>query len=483
MKKLIYILTLFLLGNNVIYTQPSMTWLRLYNGPFPTSSDNGNDMCVATNGNFYVTGKEFSPVGLRAFVLKLKPNGDTIWTRYLTNHTSGESYLTAEAIVSSVDGGCVITGSSDQPYTCKLDSNGNTVWFRKYGPGSVKCLEIIRTNDGGYVACGDQIANVRDGFLLKIDSLGNLILRRNFKSGFSKVFNSVLQSKNNDLILCGVEYNCELCGGKNFVLTLNSNCDSLSQNLYDLDIQKMIQIENGYLLSGSTPTDSIHPFNQVYIANLSLSGELSNYRIIKDDQVEYLKDLKVINENRYVIVTDTDTLNKRIAGVSVLDSIGNVLHRKIFAVTDYSIFFSILPFNNGDVGFTGTVETHLDRRRDVIVVRSDSNLYVKPVGILPNSNIVIQNFKLYQNYPNPFNPTTKITIEFPTRSNINQNLNIEIKIFDISGKELKSFENNYFNNSSTVIIFDGNNLPSGLYFYSLFIKNKIYDTKKMILIH
>ncbi|MBL7962064.1 T9SS type A sorting domain-containing protein, partial [bacterium] len=211
--------------------------------------------------------------------------------------------------------------------------------------------------------------------------------------------------------------------------------------------------------------------------------ELSNYRIIKDDQVEYLKDLKVINENRYVIVTDTDTLNKRIAGVSVLDSIGNVLHRKIFAVTDYSIFFSILPFNNGDVGFTGTVETHLDRRRDVIVVRSDSNLYVKPVGILPNSNIVIQNFKLYQNYPNPFNPTTKITIEFPTRSNINQNLNIEIKIFDISGKELKSFENNYFNNSSTVIIFDGNNLPSGLYFYSLFIKNKIYDTKKMILIH
>ena len=474
---------MLLFPHSNIKAQPSITWQKLYNGPFPTSSDNGSDMCMATNGNFFVSGRELSPAGQRAFVLKLKPNGDTIWTRYFTNQTSGSSYLTAEAVVSSLDGGCVITGSSDQPYTCKLDSNGNTAWFRKYGPGSVRCMEIIRTNDGGYIACGDQIANVRDGFLLKIDSLGNLQFRKNFKSGFSKIFYSILQSKNTDFILNGTEYDCELCSGNSFVLTLNSYGDSISEKPYTIEIEKMIQVENGYLICGSTPIDSIHPFNQVYIAKLSLGGEVSNFKIIKDDKVEFLKDFKVINENRYVIVTDTDTLGNRIAGVSIIDSMGNVLHRKIFAVTDYSIFFSVLPFENGDIGFTGTVETHLPQRRDVVVIRSDSNLYVKPVGITQNSSIVIQNFKLLQNYPNPFNPSTNLEFRIPEQGFV------ILKVYDVIGNEVATLVNERKTAGNYTVKWNAANYPSGVYFYKLAVSSSnplrtasFSETKRMVLL-
>ena len=44
-----------------------------------------------------------------------------------------------------------------------------------------------------------------------------------------------------------------------------------------------------------------------------------------------------------------------------------------------------------------------------------------------------ENFQLYQNYPNPFNPTTTIAYSLPQKSSV------EIKIFDVQGREIKSF--------------------------------------------
>src|SRR3990172_2176325 len=45
-------------------------------------------------------------------------------------------------------------------------------------------------------------------------------------------------------------------------------------------------------------------------------------------------------------------------------------------------------------------------------------------------------FKLYQNYPNPFNNTTTIEYEVPYNSKV------EIKLFDILGREVKTLINN-----------------------------------------
>lgn len=72
----------FLISNNIISNaQPSITWQRLYNGPSNTH-DNGRGICETANGNIYLTGFFPSP---KAVVLKLKPNGDTLWTKYFDN--------------------------------------------------------------------------------------------------------------------------------------------------------------------------------------------------------------------------------------------------------------------------------------------------------------------------------------------------------------------------------------------------------------
>lgn len=84
-------------------------------------------------------------------------------------------------------------------------------------------------------------------------------------------------------------------------------------------------------------------------------------------------------------------------------------------------------------------------------------------------------FNLYQNYPNPFNPSTKISFSTPEFGLVT------LKIYDISGKEIKTLVNEYKNPGYYDVTFKNDNLSSGIYFYKLNINNFSF-VKKMFLI-
>lgn len=68
---------------------------------------------------------------------------------------------------------------------------------------------------------------------------------------------------------------------------------------------------------------------------------------------------------------------------------------------------------------------------------------------------------LNQNYPNPFNPTTNISYSIPVSSFVT------LKVFDITGKEIVTLVNEYKQNGSYQVTFNGINLPSGVYYFRL----------------
>ncbi len=84
-------------------------------------------------------------------------------------------------------------------------------------------------------------------------------------------------------------------------------------------------------------------------------------------------------------------------------------------------------------------------------------------------------FKLYQNYPNPFNPFTRITFAIFKFSFVN------LTLYNLVGEKVKTLVNEYKVAGKYTVIFDGSNLSSGVYFYTIKTKNHIV-TKKMILL-
>jgi len=84
-------------------------------------------------------------------------------------------------------------------------------------------------------------------------------------------------------------------------------------------------------------------------------------------------------------------------------------------------------------------------------------------------------FRLYQNYPNPFNPSTHIDFMLMERTNVS------LKVFNALGQEVKTLVNEEMIQGYYSRIFDGKELPSGVYFYEL-VTDKTRITKKMILL-
>jgi len=85
-----------------------------------------------------------------------------------------------------------------------------------------------------------------------------------------------------------------------------------------------------------------------------------------------------------------------------------------------------------------------------------------------------KSFSLSQNYPNPFNPVTKIAFSIPRAGNVT------LKVFNIAGKEVASLINEYKSEGNYEAVFNGSELSSGIYFYSL-TANGVTITKRLML--
>jgi hypothetical protein len=99
-----------------------------------------------------------------------------------------------------------------------------------------------------------------------------------------------------------------------------------------------------------------------------------------------------------------------------------------------------------------------------------------PDETIDRKNEIKSEVSLKNNYPNPFNPVTRITyvIEKPGF--------IELKIFDITGKEVTKLVSRNLQTGTHSEEFHSGSLPGGVYFYSLYVNGIRADTKKCILI-
>jgi hypothetical protein len=127
--------------------------------------------------------------------------------------------------------------------------------------------------------------------------------------------------------------------------------------------------------------------------------------------------------------------------------------------TSWSGTFKIM-FSGGDC---------FDCNNQVYVIAGSAN---HPTGI--STITIVAEPSLHQNYPNPFNATTSITYT------IQQKSLVSLKVYNVLGSEVVELVNGQVDAGIYKIIFNGFNLNSGVYFYT--IKSDAFsETKKLIL--
>lgn len=84
-------------------------------------------------------------------------------------------------------------------------------------------------------------------------------------------------------------------------------------------------------------------------------------------------------------------------------------------------------------------------------------------------------YSLSQNFPNPFNPRTCISYQIPNEGFVS------LKVYDAIGNEIITLVNEEKTPGTYEVIFDGSDLPSGVYFYCI-KAGEFVQTKKLVLL-
>jgi hypothetical protein len=139
-----------------------------------------------------------------------------------------------------------------------------------------------------------------------------------------------------------------------------------------------------------------------------------------------------------------------------------------YGAGEYEVFTSI-PGYSSESKFISSSTTRGD-----FTVNFELDVYNGDNEVTP-STVVADNFNLTQNYPNPFNPTTNISFT------VNTTGIVKLTVYNSLGKEVTKLVNDLVEPGTYDVTFNGQNLASGIYYYTLQVGNSVV-TKKMNLI-
>lgn len=159
--------------------------------------------------------------------------------------------------------------------------------------------------------------------------------------------------------------------------------------------------------------------------------------------------------NNYGYQIERATVNNEFTEIGFVNGMGTVYSQSNYSFEDKNLLSGRYIYRLKQIDFNGNFE-FFDLSDEVVI------------GV-PNK------FSLHQNFPNPFNPVTKIRYDIPVSGNVN------LKIYDNTGREINTLVNEYKDAGYYTVEFSGSSLASGVYYYKIETGNNI-ATKKMVLL-
>lgn len=355
----------------------------------------GNEVQQTTDGGYIVVGggSVNSSYTGDVFIIKTNNNGDTLWTKTY----GGLYYDTGRSIQQTTDGGYIITGLDQVPinktsigrvYLIKTDSDGDTIWTKKYfGTSYSEGKYVQQSSHGGYivVGTGTDYNNNRDIYVIRTNDIGDTIWTKHYGGEYSDSGNSIQQTSDGNYVITGGTIS------NLFLMKIDDNGDTLwtmnysgQHPIYGNYVQQTT--DGGYIITGSEPVNSFSK-NAVLIK----TDENGNIAWVKTFDYKFSQTgncVQQTSDGGFVIIGTTHSFvnEPEFAYLIKTDNYGDTLWTKTYGGEDEYSGYSIKQTNDGGYIFTGRGDT--GSYIYLYLIKTDSNGTIVSITEIPRPNPV-----------------------------------------------------------------------------------------------
>ncbi|CAH0995118.1 hypothetical protein EMA8858_01238 [Emticicia aquatica] len=217
----------FLAYTDVNAQTPSILWQKNYGGSL---YDKAESIIETKDGNYVIAGHSqsndfdltFNHGNYDCWVVKINNIGNIVWKKSF----GGSNNDFFRTIIQTPDDGFLCIGETNSSdgdinhpigqidlWVVKLNNLGNIIWQKNYGGNSNDIgFSACLSTDGNYIVAGNEESNnpyipdnkgLMDFWVLKIDTLGNIIWQKNFGGSENEYLRSIKNTTDGGFILSG----------------------------------------------------------------------------------------------------------------------------------------------------------------------------------------------------------------------------------------------------------------------------------------
>lgn len=443
-------------------------WSRTYGG---TSDEEAYAVEVLPDGGYIVgcTTSSFGAGSRDGWLIRLDASGNSLWTKTL----GGLSTDGIRGLQRTSDNCFIITGwtASDgagilgNAWLVKTDSLGNILFNKNFGGSDAdRGLSVQQTSDGGYILTGYTAstgAGLDDLYLIRTDASGNQLWIKTFGGTGRDYGNAVKQTADGGFLVAGYTLSYGAGGDDLWIVKTDSAGTLLWQKTYggtasDVAYSMDLTSDGGYVVVGHTLSSGagVHDAWLLRTVTQIIPVELVSFTAYRTGGSVILNwtTASEVNNSGFEIQRSTDKTD--FTSIGFVSGKGTATEHQSYSCSDHNAAPGVNYYRLKQIDYSGSFE------------------YSGVIEVAPTN---IGTFELKQNFPNPFNPSTVINFSLPATSPVS------LKIFDTSGNEVALLVNEVKSEGNYQVVFNAASLPSGVYFCKL-QAGVFFETKKLLLI-
>ena len=254
----------------------------------------GAGSCIkqTSDKGFIITGSTNAVINSTQAIclIKIDSNLNAVWQKTVTSNGSGtNAYCYGNSVIVEPDG-YIVLGDA-QGFSCsyegmfifKTDLLGNIIWSNVYGQQTYG-MSIIKTIDGGIIACGNMTYNGSNLLLMKTDNLGNEMwlkkYRHNDNDTGEETGTVVTQTQDSNFLIIGITSNGNHNSNKGgiYVVKVDQNGDTLwtraiNSNSYSEYGTSVVEVNDGYVITGYSK-DTNQTMSNILLVKLQKDGSV-----------------------------------------------------------------------------------------------------------------------------------------------------------------------------------------------------------------